>query len=130
MGTTFTNSKSIVSLNGLRKIKLLLLRRRIILMSDSIGLKKTRKLIEKRRLVNLSVIRAENECFTEDSGIFKMSLNDGSLSRTCYVKNEIVEQSFHWNEGDFSSNAISEPWSVENRGQDLENFRNLTENES
>ena len=73
---------------------------------------------------------AENECFTEDSGIFKMSLNDGSLSRTCYVKNEIVEQSFLWNEGDFSSNAISEPWSVENRGQDLEDFRNLTENES
>eukprot|EP00092_Neocalanus_flemingeri_P018534 GFUD01020070.1.p1 GENE.GFUD01020070.1~~GFUD01020070.1.p1 ORF type:complete len:223 (-),score=60.04 GFUD01020070.1:99-767(-) len=80
-----------------------------------------------RKVEPTKPVSSTSENCTEDSGIFKMSMNETSFSRTPCWNKENVEPNFYWNEGDFSTNAVSEPWVVKDRAQDFEIFRNLAE---
>eukprot|EP00092_Neocalanus_flemingeri_P035534 GFUD01038678.1.p1 GENE.GFUD01038678.1~~GFUD01038678.1.p1 ORF type:complete len:248 (-),score=64.66 GFUD01038678.1:98-841(-) len=80
-----------------------------------------------RKVESTKPVSSTCENFTEDSGIFKMSMNEISFSRTSCWNKENVESNFYWNEGDFSTNAVSEPWVVKDRAQDFEISRDLAE---
>eukprot|EP00091_Calanus_sinicus_P009993 TRINITY_DN23221_c0_g1_i1.p1 TRINITY_DN23221_c0_g1~~TRINITY_DN23221_c0_g1_i1.p1 ORF type:complete len:103 (-),score=14.82 TRINITY_DN23221_c0_g1_i1:281-589(-) len=66
--------------------------------------------------------------FAEDSGIFKLSLNEGSSSEPLDAFKDVAcRPNLYWNEGNFSTNAVSEPWCIKSQGQDFENFEELVE---
>ena len=68
------------------------------------------------------------ERFAEDSGIFKMSLNEGSFSQPLDALKDVAgEPNLHWNEGNFSTNAVSEPWCIKSQDQDFENLGELSD---
>ena len=75
------------------------------------------------------VSQTEKVNFTEDSGVFRMSIDrSSSFSRSCYLKNGSIEEPKYWNHGEFSTNAISEPWAVENKEVSFDHYHNEIEN--
>merc|ERR1712168_263253 len=52
----------------------------------------------------------------EESGIFKLSLDELSISSDPqhFVKDLPDREEVEWNDGNFSTNAVSEPWSLSN----------------
>jgi len=51
----------------------------------------------------------------EDSGIFKLSLDELSISEPQHFVRDLPDRDeVEWNDGNFSTNAVSEPWSLSN----------------
>merc|ERR1712243_511075 len=75
----------------------------------------------------------EKQLRHSDSGIFKLSLEELSIAEPANESSVkfIPEPEFHWNDGNTTSNAISEPWSFDNRyyshAQSVQNLEELTE---
>merc|ERR1712055_470785 len=77
--------------------------------------------------------KPEKKIRHSDSGIFKLSLDELSITEPANESSVKFnpEPEFHWNDGNVTTNAISEPWSFNNpyylHAQSVENFEELTE---
>ena len=75
----------------------------------------------------------EKQLGHSDSGIFKLSLEELSITEPANESSVKFhpEPEFHWNDGNITSNAISEPWSFDNpyylHAQSVQNLEELTE---
>merc|ERR1712243_349319 len=75
----------------------------------------------------------EKQLRDSDSGIFKLSLEELSIAEPANESSVKFhpEPEFHWNDGNITSNAISEPWSIDNPhyldAQNVQNMEELTE---